>query len=478
MEMANTQVRLGHGRVPRDHPILGHWLAFTHDQLDLIEQLAAYGDWVLLRFPPLDGVFINHPDLIADVLIEHNRDFVKPLTIQRFKTLLGNGLFTSEGDFWRRQRRLIQPAFHHDRIGAYASTMIDHGRRAIATWFDGQQRDVYQDMTQLTFGIVGQTLFGADVSSEASEVGAALTAALTALNDRVSSFSIMVPDAVPIPANVRLRRAVRRLDRIVYRLIEDRRASDRDRGDLLSMLLQVRDEEDGAGMSDRQIRDEVMTMVLAGHETTALALTWAWYLLSQHPDAEARLHSELDQVLAERRPEPTDLPRLTYTSMVINEALRLYPPAWAIERAAIRSTRVGGRPVRRNQTFLMSPWTVQRDPRWFDRPLEFEPGRWADGLIRRLPRFAYFPFGGGPRQCIGNTFALTEATLLLATIGQQFRVRLVSGQDMKPAPNITLRPRSGLQMVVERRTQMNTARLRTASAVTQAGGVVSPNTQS
>ena len=461
--MANTQFRLGQGRIPRDHPILGHWLAFTHDQLGLIEQLAAYGDWVRLRFPPLEGVFINHPDLIADVLIEHNRDFIKPLTIQRFKTLLGNGLFTSEGDFWRRQRRLIQPAFHHDRITAYASTMIDHARRAIAEWSDGQQRDVYQDMTQLTFGIVGKTLFDSDVSSEASEVGAALTVSLTALNERVSSFGILVPDAIPIPANVRLRRAVRRLDRIVSRLIEDRRASGRDRGDLLSMLLQVRDEEDGAGMSDRQIRDEVMTMVLAGHETTALALTWALYLLSQHAPAEVRFHSELDQVLADSPPEPAHLPRLTYTSMVVNEALRLYPPAWAIERAAIRPTQVGGRAVPRNLTFIMSPWTVHRDARWFDRPLEFDPDRWSDGLARRPPRFAYFPFGGGPRQCIGNTFALTEATLLLATIGQQFRLRLVPGQDMKPAPKITLRPRSGLHMVVERRTYVNSEQPGTAA---------------
>jgi cytochrome P450 len=446
------------GRAPRDHPVLGHWLAFTHDQLGFVQQLAACGDWVPLRFPPFQAVFINHPDLIADVLVDHNRDFIKPLSIQRFKSLLGSGLFTSEGDLWRRQRRLIQPAFHRERINAYAATMIDQARRAIAAWSDGEERDLFQDMTRLTFGIVGRTLFDADVSSDASEVGTALTAALTALNDRISSFGLLIPDAVPIPANIRLRRAVRHLDRIVYRLIEERRVEGADRGDLLSMLLQVRD-DDGSSMSDRQIRDEVMTMVLAGHETTALALTWAWFLLAQHPAAEARFHAELDEVLGDRLPVADDLPRLAYTNMVVTESLRLYPPAWAVERAAVRSTQVGGRPVRRDVAFIMSPWTVHRDPRWFARPLDFEPERWSDGLQRRLPRFAYFPFGGGPRQCIGNTFALVEATLLLATIGRQFRLRLVPGQDTAPAPNITLRPKHGMRMLVEQRARRELSRV-------------------
>jgi cytochrome P450 len=438
-------------RVPRDLPIIGHWFAFTHDQLGLIEQLAAFGDLVPLRFPPLRAYFINHPDLIEEVLLERNRDFIKPLTIQRFKMLLGNGLFTSEGDFWRRQRRLMQPAFHRARIDAYAATMIDSAVRSVAEWSDGQERNISEEMSRLTFAIVGKTLFDTDVSSDANAVGVALTEALLALNDRVSSFSIMLPDAMPIPANVRLRRAVRRLDRIVYRMIEERRRADTDRGDLVSMLLQVRDEDDGTGMSDRQVRDEVMTMVLAGHETTALALTWAWYLLSQHPSVEAAFHAELDQVLGDRPPAPSDLPRLQYTAMVVNETLRLYPPAWVVERASVRPTRVGGQSVGKDATFLMSPWTVQRDARWFPRPAAFEPERWADGLAKRLPRFAYFPFGGGPRQCIGNTFALTEASFILACIGQRFRLRLAPGQDVRPKPTITLRPSRPLRMLVERR---------------------------
>jgi cytochrome P450 len=438
-------------QVPGDRPIIGHWLSFTRDQLSLIEQLAAYGDWVPLRFPPLKAAFINHPDLIDEVLVEHNRDYIKPLTIQRFKTLLGTGLFTSEGDFWRRQRRLMQPAFHRARIDSYASAMIDYASRATENWSDGQERNMFEEMSRLTFGVVGKALFDTDVTSDASDVGSALTAALTALNDRISSFGVMVPDAIPLPATLRLRRAVERLDRIVYRMIAQRRFAGDDRGDLLSMLLHVRDEDDGSGMSNKQVRDEVMTMVLAGHETTSLALGWAWTLLAEHPRVEAGFHAELDEVLGERPPQPSDLPRLTYTSMVVNESLRLYPPAWAIERASVCATQVGGRRVPRNFTFIMSPWTIQRDARWFARPLQFEPERWADGLARSLPRFAYFPFGGGPHQCIGNTFALTEAILVLATIGQRFSFRLAPDQDLRPAPTITLRPKHGLRMRVTSR---------------------------
>jgi cytochrome P450 len=263
----------------------------------------------------------------------------------------------------------------------------------------------------------------------------------------------MLPDAIPIPATVRLRRAVRRLDTIVYRLIQERRNSNLDRGDLMSLLLQVRDEDDGSGMSDRQVRDEVMTMVLAGHETTALALTWAWYLLSLHPAAETRFHEELDSVLGDRVPQPGDLARLAYTRNLVDETLRLYPPAWAIERASVRPTSVGGHQIGRDVSFIFSAWTVQRDERWFSQPLAFSPERWAGGeLLRRLPRFAYFPFGGGPRQCIGNTFALSEAVLILAAVGQRYRLRLVEGQQVHAAPTITLRPNAPIRMRLERRT--------------------------
>jgi cytochrome P450 len=438
-------------RVPLDHPIWGHWLTFTRDQLRHIEQLAAYGDWVPLRFPPLSAVLINHPSLVEELLVTRQKDFIKPLTIQRMRALVGQGLFTSEGDLWRRQRRLMQPAFHRQRISAYAQTMVDLTVARVAGWSDGEQRDIHQEMMRLTFRIVGQTLFGADLSDDAAEVGAALTEALRAMEQRVESFGILIPDAVPTPVNLRLRRATRTLDRLVYRVIAERRASGQERGDLLSLLLAARDADDGSAMSDRQLRDEVMTLVLAGHETTALALTWAWYLLATHPDAEARLHAELHEVLGDRQPAVEDLPRLTVTNWVIAEALRLYPPAWMIERAPVRDTELGGHRLRANTTVLLSPWAIHRDPRWYQRPLAFEPERWADDLARSLPRFAYLPFGGGPRQCIGNTFALTEAALLLASIARQVRLELLTGQTVEPAPTITLRPAGGLRMRIRRR---------------------------
>jgi cytochrome P450 len=326
-------------------------------------------------------------------------------------------------------------------------------------------RDIQQETMRLTFAIVGKTLFGAEVEGDAREVGAALTQALLALERRVESFSVVLPDSVPTPNQLRLRRAVRTLDRLVYRIIAERRASGADGADLLSMLMQARD-EDGSGMSDRQLRDEVMTLVLAGHETTALALTWATYLLGHHPAAEARLHAELDQVLGGRLPTAADLPRLTYTGMVISEALRLYPPAWMIERVTLRDTVIGGRALRRDTTILLSPWTLHRDSRWFERPMAFEPERWDDGLSQRLPRFAYVPFGGGPRQCIGNTFALVEATLVLASIGQYFRLIPTAAAPVVPEPTITLRPKHGMLMRLERRRSVSTAAERATAAAT------------
>jgi cytochrome P450 len=346
---------------------------------------------------------------------------------------------------------LLQPAFHRQRINAYAHTMVELTVGTIAGWSDGEQRDIHREMMRLTFAIVGRTLFGADLSGDAAEVGAALTEALRALEKRVESIGILVPDAVPTPVNLRLRRATRILDRLVYRLIAERRASGSERGDLLSLLLGARDADNGSGMSDRQLRDEIMTLVLAGHETTALALTWAWYLLAHHPAAEARLHAELDEVLGEREPSVDDLPRLSYTNRVIAESLRLYPPAWMIERGAVRATELGGHRLRANTTVLLSPWVIHRDPRWYQRPLAFEPERWADDAARRLPRFAYLPFGGGPRQCIGNTFALTEAALLLASIARQFRLELPDHEPVEPEPTITLRPAGGLRMRIRRR---------------------------
>jgi cytochrome P450 len=302
-------------------------------------------------------------------------------------------------------------------------------------------------MMALTQAIVGKTLFDADVSGDAHEAGQSARVLAEDFAARLSSFRL-IPHWLPTPRNVRSRRAIRRLDRIIYRMIAERRASAEDRGDLLSMLLHAQDADDGSRMTGQQVRDEAMTMFLAGHETTAVALSWTWYLLAQHPDAEARLADELREVLDGRAPSVADLPRLKYAAMAVMESMRLYPPAYAIGRQAVRPTEIAGRPVAPGDIFAAPAWVVHRDRRWFEEPEAFRPERWAGDLAQRLPRFAYFPFGGGPRQCIGNSFAQMEAVLVLAAIAQRFRLSLIPGQRVTPTPYITLRPEPGIRMLL------------------------------
>jgi cytochrome P450 len=302
----------------------------------------------------------------------------------------------------------------------------------------------------ITRDIVAKTLFDADVSDDARVIGDAAHFLTEYFGKRLGSLLQLVPAWVPTPANLRLRRAVRGLDEVVYRMIADRRRTPGDRVDLLSILLQAQDADDGSRMTDRQVRDEVMTLFLAGHETTAVALSWTWYLLAQHPEVDARLADELRVVLAGRPPTVADLPALRYTEMIVTESMRLYPPAYGIARQAVKPTEVAGQPLRFGAFVIMPTWVVHRDARWFDKPEEFRPGRWDDG-VRRLHRFAYFPFGGGPRQCIGNTFAMIEAILVVAAIAQRFRMALVPGQTVIPAPYITLRPEPGIRVRVESR---------------------------
>jgi cytochrome P450 len=437
---------------PPAHPLWGHAPAFNRDQLGYLSFLAReYGDVVPLRFTPFRAIFINAPNLIDEVLVVRNRDYRKSLAFRRAGAMLGNGLVLSEGDFWLRQRRLMQPAFHRERIAAYAQIMTGGAEGLVAEWSDGQTHDIQSQMMRLTLGVACRALFGSDVASKAADVGAAFTIALECLQARISSLGILVPDAVPTPTNLRLARAVRGLDKVVYGIIAQRRASGHDPGDLLSLLIQARDAEDGARMSDRQLRDEVMTLLFAGHETTALTLTWSFYLLATHAAAESELHRELDSVLGGRAPTIDDLMDLRFTNAVIAEALRLYPPVWALGREAIVDTAIGDWPVRKRTIVLISPWATHRDARYFSQPDAFQPERWLDGLAHQLPRFAYFPFGGGPRQCIGNTFALTEAALILATLVQCYRLILAAGQTVEPEPTGTLRPRHGLTMRLQAR---------------------------
>jgi cytochrome P450 len=407
-----------------------------------------YGDLVSLRVLNFRILLLNHPDHIEDVLVNHPRKFIKGRVLQANKRVFGRGLLTSEGDFWLRQRRLAQPAFHRGRIAGYASTMVEYTERLLHEWQDGEERDIHKEMMRLTLQIVGKTLFDADVERDAQEVGKSLELLL----ELGANFrrTIFIPQWLPTPTNLLLERAIRQIEKVLYRIIAEKRASGRDSGDLLSMMLAAQD-EDGSRMTDQQLRDEAITLFLAGHETTANTLSWTWWLLAQNPAVEAKLHAELRTVLAGRAPSLDDLPKLVYTNHVITESMRLYPPAWGTARTAIEDHEIAGYAVPKGSGVSFAQWTVHRDARWYDAPEEFRPERWEGDLLKRIPRFAYFPFGGGPRQCIGNTFALMETALTLATIAQQYRFRLVAGHPVVPLASITLRPRHGIRAVMEAR---------------------------
>ncbi|HYL63192.1 MAG TPA: cytochrome P450 [Candidatus Methylomirabilis sp.] len=404
-----------------------------------------YGDIAGLRILSYRVYLINHPDYIEDVLVNHPRKFIKGRVLQANKRVFGKGLLTSEGDFWLRQRRLAQPAFHRARIAGYAATMVEYTERLLHEWQDREERDIHKEMMRLTLQIVGKTLFDADVEHDTQDVGKSMELLLKlGANFRRTIF---VPQWLPTPANLRIERAIRQIEKVLYRIIAERRASGRDAGDLLSMLLEAQD-EDGSRMTDKQLRDEAITLFLAGHETTANAMSWTWWLLAKNPQAEARLHAELRDVLGGCPPSLEDLPRLVYTNHVITESMRLYPPAWGVARTCIEDHEIAGYPIPRGSGVSFSQWTVHRDPRWYDAPEEFRPERWEGDLLKRLPRFAYFPFGGGPRQCIGNAFAAMEAALILATVAQRFRFQLVEGRPVVPLASITLRPRYGIPVRV------------------------------
>jgi cytochrome P450 len=330
-------------------------------------------------------------------------------------------------------------------VAAYGEVMTAFTERLLQAWKHGGVVEVHGEMMGVTQAIVGKTLFDADVSGDAHDVAQAARILAEDFGARLTSLRL-IPYWLPTPRNVRAWRAIRRLDRLVHRIIAERRASGEDRGDLLSMLLAARDAEDGSRMSEEQLRDEAMTMFLAGHETTAVTLSWAWYLLAQHPEADARLASELRDVLGGRAPTVADLPRLRHADMVIAESMRLYPPAYGLGRQAVKATEIGGHAVAPRDIVIAPTWVVQRDIRWFEAPEAFRPERWAGDLAQRLPRFAYFPFGGGPRQCIGNAFAQMEAVLVLATIAQRFRLSLEPDQRITPTPYVTLRPEPGIRM--------------------------------
>jgi cytochrome P450 len=421
------------------------------DPLGLLESWARrYGEifhWRTLHFLV---IFVNHPDLVEKVLVSESRNYRKGRGLQANRELFGNGLLTSEGDSWLRQRRLIQPAFHRERIAAYADTMIEEARRLADSWRDGETRDVHADLMRATLDIAAATLFGSSVSdSDAAQIASALGTLMGVNSSPRRLFALL--RALPTRANRSYTRAVRQLDKVVYALIARRRAElGENDADLLSMLLSARD-EDGTRMTDLQLRDESITLLLAGHETTALALSWSLYLLAQNPEVATQLHAELDAVLARRLPTLDDVPRLTFTAKVIKESMRLYPPAWGVVRMSAAECQLGGYRIPKRSSVILSQWVMHRDPRYFPDPTRFDPNRWTDSFERDLPRFAYFPFGGGPRLCIGAAFATMEATLVLAVVAQRFRFHLDPTCEVVPQPSITLRPKNGLRLRLESR---------------------------
>jgi cytochrome P450 len=426
---------------------------FNRDSLAFVTRIAReYGDIVRARFFYVPAYFLYHPTDIEYVLATNNRNFIKPLSFRSpfFRRVLGNGLLTSEGEFWRRQRRLAQPAFHRERINAYADVMVRDAEKMLAAWRDGDAHDIHEEMMRLTMEIVTHTLFNVDVANDAEKVAAALREIAEPFSQQ-ATLKWILDNRLPTSGNRRFHKVAAELDEVIYRIIGQRRAAGaKDQGDLLSMLLEAQD-EDGSQMTDQQLRDEVITLFLAGQETTALVLSWAWYLLAQHPEIEAELWRELEEVLGGRAPTLADMPRLVYTEKIVKEAMRLYPPAYAVGREAINDCEVGGYRVPAGTQIFMFTWVVHRDPRFFDEPEQFKPERWTAEFTGRLPKYAYFPFGGGPRVCIGNSFAMMEIILLMATVAQRFRLRTAPGQVVELFPAMSLRPRDGIKMTIEER---------------------------
>ncbi|MCC6555356.1 MAG: cytochrome P450 [Polyangiaceae bacterium] len=428
-------------------PLVGTLPHLLRDPLGFTVAAARRGDVVDLGVPLGPIYLVSRPDLVEEVLVRDHRSYIKDRTTRDLSEILGGGLVTSEGEAWRRNRKLAQPAFHRERIASYGETMIRLAEEAIGGWAPGQQRDVHADMMRLTRAIVARTLFDVDVAADARELDAALEVVIQRFAGVPPGLPLV--RRIPTPGKRRFDRARARLDALIHGIIADRRARGGARGDLLATLMSAVDDE-GRGMSDRQLRDEIMTLFLAGHETTASALTWTFVLLSRHPAVREELSRELHEVLGGRAPDVADLPRLRFTERVVVESMRLFPPVWAIGREAIEPASIGPFPVRPGAQVWISQYVIHRDPRWFDDPGAFRPERWEGDLARRLPRYAYFPFGGGPRVCIGNAFAMMEAVLLLATIARRFRLELVPGHPVEAAAQVTLRPKRGARVTVAR----------------------------
>jgi len=411
-----------------------------------------YGDVAYFRLGNRRSMLLSNPADIEQVLVTENRHFIKNFALSFFlQPLLGNGLLLNEGQSWLKQRRLIQPAFSRQRIESYATDMVDMTERLLAGWKHNEQRDIGIDMFELTMAIAGKTLLDVDVGSRYAEVASLLEKVMYGFLDRMAS-PIPIPFWVPTPVHLRLKRAINRLNGILLEMINERRQSGAQGHDFLSLLINARDEDDGSKMRDSQLRDEVMTIFLAGHETTANALTWTLFLLGQHSEIQEQLHDEVAGVLGGRRATAADAMKLPLCERIVREGMRLYPPAFVVGRRPTGDISIGGHPMPQGTNVLMSQWVVQRDERWHERPDEFDPSRWEGDWQSRIPKYAYFPFGGGPRICIGNTFAMQEAVLVLAMIVERFQLQPITQPPVALQPAVTLRPAEPILMQVFART--------------------------
>ncbi len=433
----------------------GHWFWGVGEEmadrpLELLDRTGRLGDIVHMRFGPFNVYQFNNPEHIRHILHTPKIYGKQTATYRRLRALLGLGLVVSDGDLWLRQRRIAQPAFHKERVNAFAESMVNAAKSVAEKWREPAARNesinLIDEMTRTTLEIVTQTLLGGDTGADVERVATAFPIMNEILTDRLNKL-VPMPLWIPTKTNRRFNAALASLDRTVYDIIARRRASGREHPDLLSMLMHARDEETGATMDDRQLRDELTTILLAGHETTAVALTWAFYLLSQNPDAEAKLHDELGAVLGGRAPSVADLPRLPWTRQVIDETMRLYPPVWALDRSINSDDDLDGYRIKKGAYAMIAPWVVHRLPSLWAEPEKFRPERFGPGAPE-IARYSYFPFIGGPRQCIGNNFALIEAQLVLATIAQKWRLKLAPDQKIELQPLVTLRPKHGMRMTL------------------------------
>lgn len=442
---------------PPEWPVLGQTWRYLHDPIGLMQEGATYGDLVTLSVRPALVYLVNHPDLIQEVLVAKHRHVGRGRSVDTLKYLLGEGLITSEGAFHLRQRRLMQPHFHHRRIATYVETMIQYTRRHQQRWSDGMEVDMAEEMRDLTLHIVVKTLFNLDLPSDVKGIGRAFDFCnhyLTVRDRQIAPIRRLFHQ-LPLPRTRRFRQELAFLDQTVADLITQRRQSDKEGEDLLSLLVQTTDDEvdnsDELIMTDRQVRDETITLFAAGHETTAVALTWTWYLLATHPEWQTRWYTELDEVLGDRAVTLSDLPHLALTDQILTESMRLYPPLWTTGRMAFESFELAGFTIPAGALLVTPQIVTHRDPRWFDEPQAFRPDRWTPEFRKTLPPYAYYPFGGGPRRCVGDSFAWMEAQIVLATLGQTWCMHHIPRHPVEVESLVTLRPKRGMPMVLKRR---------------------------